>query len=68
MSIFVNENQGAYGLTSAGYAACIVILAAVLLLASVAAKRSKAKRMGTKQLVFCAVAIALAMVASMLKI
>lgn len=68
MSIFVNENQGVYGLTSAGYAACIVILAAVLLLASIAAKRSKAKRMGTKQLVFCAVAIALAMVASMLKI
>lgn len=68
MSIFVNSNQGAYSLTAAGYAACVVILAAVLVLASMAAKRSRVREMGTKQLVFCAASIALAMVASMLKI
>lgn len=68
MSFFVRATEDGYGLTTAGYAACILILLAVLILAPMLAKKTASKRMGTKQLVFCAVAIALAIVTSMIKI
>lgn len=68
MSIFVKSIDGAYSLTAAGYGACVLLLAAVLVLASLLAGKRRKKRMETKQLVFCAAAVALAMVASMLKI
>ena len=70
MSFFVTKADGAYSLTTAGYAAVAVILAALIVVAALFAKREKKekKEIGTKQLVVCAMAVALAMVASMLKI
>lgn len=70
MSFFVTKADGAYSLTTAGYAAVAVILAALIVVAALFAKREKKekKKIGTKQLVVCAMAVALAMVASMLKI
>lgn len=68
MSFFITSNEGQYALTTAGYAVVAVIIAALILLASAAAKRGESKKMGTKQLVFCAAAIALAMITSMMKI
>lgn len=68
MSFFVTSEGG---LTTAGSAATAVILIAVLVAAAVFAAKSggkKEKKMATKQLVFCAMAIALATVTSMLKI
>lgn len=57
------------GLTTAGYAAAI-IAGIILFLAAVyfAAKMSPEKRMSTKQLVFCAVALALAYLTSYIKL
>lgn len=57
------------GLTTAGYAVCII--AGILLFAAVlffAGKNSEKTRMGTRQLVFCAMAVALAFVTSYLRI
>ena len=57
------------GLTTAAYAVCIaagiVLFAAALLFAG---KASEKKKMGTKQLVFCAMALALAFITSYIKI
>lgn len=61
--------NGEGGLTTAGYAVCIiagVILFVVAL--AFAGKRSEKKKMGTRQLVFCAMAMALAFVTSYIKI
>ena len=56
-------------LTTAGYAVCIVIGVALFIAALVfAGKVSEKKRMGTKQLVFCAMAMALAFITSYIKI
>ena len=57
------------GLTTAGYAVTI-IAGVILFLAAVyfAAKTSSKKRMSTKQLVFCAVALALAYLTSYIKL
>lgn len=71
MSFFVTKVDGAYSLTTAGYAAVALILVALIVVAALAARREKKeeqKKIGTKQLVICAMAVALAMVASMLKI
>lgn len=70
MSFFVTKADGAYSLTTAGYAAVAVILAALIVVAALFAKREKKekKKIGTKQLVVCAMAVALAIMASMLKI
>ena len=57
------------GLTTAGYAVCIVLGVALFIVALVfAGKVSEKKRMGTKQLVFCAMAMALAFITSYIKI
>lgn len=57
------------GLTTAGYAVCIVIGMALFIAALVfAGKVSERKKMGTKQLVFCAMALALAFITSYIKI
>ena len=57
------------GLTTAGYAVCIVIGVALFIAALIFAGRvSEKKRMGTKQLVFCAMAMALAFITSYIKI
>lgn len=68
MSIFISATDGTYALTTAGYIACAVLLIGVLAAAAFLSKKSKARKMGTKELVFCAAAVALAMVASMIKI
>ncbi len=70
MSFFVSNVDGDFLLTTAGKVAVAVILIALLAIAAAAAGRTekKQKAMNTKQLVFCAAAIALAMVTSMLKI
>ena len=57
------------GLTTAGYVVCVLVGLAVLALASYfAGKSSGKKKMGTKQLVFCAMAIALAFLTSYIRI
>lgn len=61
--------NGDGGLTSAGYAVCI--LAGVILFVAAlafAGKGSEKKKMSTRQLVFCAMAMALAFVTSYIKI
>ena len=70
MSFFVTKADGAYSLTTAGYVAVAVIVVALIVVAALFAKREKKekKKIGTKQLVVCAMAVALAMVTSMLKI
>lgn len=70
MSFFVADVEGELLLTTAGKVAVAVILAAVLIAAAATAVKAgeKKKKMGTKQLVFCAMAIALAAVTSMVKI
>ena len=63
MSFFVTKADGAYSLTTAGYVAVAVILVALIVVAALFAKREKKekKKIGTKQLVVCAMAVALAM-------
>lgn len=68
MSFFVKATEGGYALTTGGYVAAALILAAMLIIAAFLAKKKKSKKISTKQLVFCAMAIALASVTSMLKI
>lgn len=70
MSFFVTEVEGELLLTTAGKVGTAVILAALLIGAAVIAAKmgSQEKKAGTKQLVFCAMATALAMVTSMLKV
>lgn len=70
MSFFVSNVEGELLLTQAGKIATSVILAALLAAAVIlAVKRGgKKKNMGTKQLVFCAMAMALATVTSMMKV
>lgn len=70
MSFFVSNVDGEFLLTTAGKAATAIILAALLIIAAIAAGKggNNKKTMGTKQLVFCAMSMALAMVTSMLKV
>ncbi len=73
MSIFateiIDEEWGNYfELTGAGYAALIVIMIAVLLVGCLITNAGGKKKFSTKQLVFSAVAMALAMVTSMIKL
>lgn len=73
MSFFVteiiDEEWGNYfALTSAGYVALIVIMLAVLLVGCMIGNSGSKKKFNTKQLVFSAVAMALAMITSMIKL
>lgn len=57
------------GLTTAGYAVCVVVGILVFALAIFfAGKNSEKKKLSAKQLVFCAAAVALAFVTSYLKV
>lgn len=57
------------GLTTAGYVVCVIAGIALFVLAILfAGRNSEKKKMGTRQLVFCAMAIALAYVTSYLKL
>ena len=64
---FLVNSEGS--LTAAGYAVCVLV-GVILFVAALAfaGKVSEKKKMGTKQLVFCAVAMALAFITSYLKI
>lgn len=69
MSFFVSNVEGELLLTTAGKIALVAVLAVLLIGAAVvAAKVGGSKKMGVKQLVFCAMAIALATVTSMIKV
>lgn len=73
MSIFatevVDEEWGNYfSLTGAGYGLLVFIMLAVLLLGCFIGNSSSKKKFNTKQLVFSAAAMALAMVTSMIKL
>ena len=72
MSIFVteiiDEGRNSFGLTSIGYGALVVVMLLILLLGCVISNADGKKKIGTKQLVFSAVAMALAMVTSEIKL
>lgn len=73
MSIFVteviDEEWGNYfELTGAGYGVLVALMLAVLLLGCVISNPAGKKKIGTKQLVFSAMAMALAMVTSAVKL
>lgn len=69
MSFFIKEVDGDLVLTAWGYVLAAIILAALILIAGlVLSKRGERKKMSAKQLAFCAVSLALAMVTSMIKI
>lgn len=68
MSFFISSEENSYSLTTAGFVVTAVLLAVLLLVAAAAAGKKEGKRMGTKQLVFCAMSIALASVTSMMKV
>ena len=66
MSFFVTADGG---LTTAGYVGCVVLMVALVLIASVlSAQKSKGKAMDAKKLAFCAMGIALAFVTSYVKV
>lgn len=66
MSLFVTDEGG---LTTLGTVASVVVLAVLLLAAAAAAgKKGQKKKMSTKQIVFCAMSIALGTLTSMLKV
>ena len=69
MSFFIKEVDGDLVLQAGGYIAAAVILAVLVLIAGLLlSKRGERKKMSAKQLAFCAVALALAMVTSMIKL
>ena len=69
MSIFaVAGSDGSYQLTQAGYVLIIAVIIAALLLICVIRKPDQIGMLGTRKLVFSAMAIALATVASMIKL
>lgn len=70
MSLFFNNEGGYFSLTGAGIAAAFVLIALLLLLTAVFKGRETEKEKGfsAKQLVFCAMALALGFVASYIKI
>lgn len=84
MSYFISTEDGYYALTTAGYILCAVLIAALVLLTALIARKGKntdeglnaetttepkKKRLfSTKQLVFCAMAIALGFATSYVKI
>jgi thiamine transporter len=69
MSFFVKTVEDSLQLTTAGYVALIILMAAAVIVAAILArKKQPGKQMGARQLAFCAMAIALGMVASMIKL
>ncbi len=68
MSFFVTESEGAYYPTTAGMIALVVLMLAVLAVGAYLTNRGKEKKTPTKQLVYMAVAMALAFVTSNLKL
>ena len=66
MSFFVTADGG---LTTAGYVGCVVLMVALVVIASVlSAQKSKGTRMDARKLAFCAMGMALAFVTSYVKV
>ncbi len=68
MSLFVSVTEDGTVLTVAGYVVTIILLAAVVVIAAMAAKRREKRKMGAKQIAFCAMVLALGTVTSMIKL
>ena len=69
MNLFVNEIDGELVLNKIGYGLSVLLLILVLLCAAALVKKTgKNKKFSVKELTFCAAAIALAMVTSMIKL
>lgn len=72
LNIFANQVTDewgtSYSLTTAGYAALVAVMLAFLLLACFLGGKQSSNRFSTKKLVFSAMAIALSMVTSLIKI
>ena len=65
MSFFVTADGG---LTTAGYVGCVVLMVALVVIASVlSAQKSKGTGMDARKLAFCAMGMALAFVTSYVK-
>ena len=66
MSFFVTADGG---LTTAGYVGCVVLMVALVVIASVlSAQKSKGTGMDARKLAFCAMGMALAFVTSYVKV
>lgn len=74
MSLFLNQEEGYFSLTSGGVAAVIIIIAILIVLTALLKEKTidsgkeQQKGFSAKQLVFCAAALALGFVASYIKI
>ncbi|MCH5342896.1 MAG: energy-coupled thiamine transporter ThiT [Acetatifactor sp.] len=69
MSNFISTEDGYYALTTAGMILCGVLIAVLVLATALISRRDKSKRLfSTKQLVFCAMAIALGFATSYVRI
>lgn len=68
LDLFVKSVDGDYVLTTLSYILLVVLLLALLVVAALFAKNKDTKKMPTKQLVFCAIAMALALVTSYLEV
>ena len=68
MSFFITSTDNGYVLKSAGYIALVILFLSVLCIATFLSKKREQKRKNTKELVYCAMIIALGTVASFLKV
>lgn len=68
MSFFITSTDNGYVLNSAGYIALVILFLSVLCIATFLSKKREQKRKNTKELVYCAMIIALGTVASFLKV
>lgn len=68
MSLFVKSTADGFLLTNMGYILLVALLLGVLYIASYSKKDKERAKMDTKQLVFCAVIIALGTITSMIKV
>ncbi len=66
--LFIKSIDGEYALTALSYIFLVILLVALIVAASFFAKNKNTKKMPTKQLVFCAIAMALALVTSYLEV
>lgn len=68
MSFFITSTDNGYVLNSAGYIALVILFLSVLCISTFVSKKREQKRKNTKELVYCAMIIALGTVASFLKV
>ncbi len=68
MSLFLEQAEDSYNLTSAGYGALVLLLIAALIAACFFTGKDKKSHFSVKQLVFAAMCVTLSMVTSMIKL